>query len=178
MDATQIFSRRITFFLVIGGCILVFPIIWLDTEIEKAFIIALKYLFLPLLLLFVIWTQIDFKKRLSEFTKIRFAKIQALIIVPLLGASIIPVLCGSLLLYVNMFVGKQKIVNVKGEIIRRELNLNGSAFPLKSILLKTTDGNVLKLFISDEEFKQLNNGDMFSKEMKQGSLGILYKRRF
>jgi len=101
----------------------------------------------------------------------------ALLLPPLL-ALILTLSTAPYLLLVNMSVGRQEVVKVRGTIL--ELTKHVSRKPPTTVsytvtLLQDAGGSPLTLYVSEDEFLRLREGHTYVSEWKRGCLGLLYQ---
>ncbi len=153
----------ISFFLVLYALISFSTLFWIQDEVNKPFILAFKYLSLPVVC-------ISYGLYFFHFTDGESENLFVRIFRPLLVAFIIVFMSFGYINIVNAFIPPSQKVIVEGKIV--DIKNHRST---RTITVLTEVGNRIRVRVTKEEYRNASWEKPFRKEMKRGCLGLLYK---
>jgi len=152
-----------------------YALTWLTTEFNATFVFAAKYLTAPIVLscylLMIPYLRHNLPRGASHIHRILVFSLT-----PGLTAALLVLFSGGYVLYLNMLMGSQEPITIKGKI--ENIYSTGSRFRSTVMEITQSDGNTIKLNVSGQECTGLNQGDHITKTMTQGGLGLLYSKRW
>lgn len=150
-------------FLVSAGV----PMFMFETEFNEPFIISIKYLTAPLIIIifFVSYFLMPNWQREAGRAKAFALTFMASILFPLFSMGHV--------IGVNAWLGHQSKVNISGFIVDREKSSGSKT--TSYYLTITNDDLEKKLSVSSETYAKYIGSDFYSEDWRRGSLGLIYK---
>ncbi len=136
---------------------------WIQDEVNKPFIISFKYLSLPVIVLTYIYfnkftEDWDSKDWLVQKTK------------PFVVALPIIYLSFGWVNIFNAFIPPQQKFIVSGHVVKKV-----NSRTTRTVTIINKKGDRIRVRVTRDEFRNTSVGEDFVKEMKKGSLGLLFK---
>lgn len=143
------------------------PMFIYETELDASFILAIKYLSAPIVILSGYIYLFKMPSYRSETSRV------VGIFVTLTLAALLTLMSGSYLLIINAFGPSQSELTVQGNVTKKETSGRNST--RYKVTVTEMSGRQITLDISLREYDQLVMGQTYSQTWKRGSLGLLYR---